>query len=271
MKGPRRGGLRVTAAFIAAAIFLLPLVFMVLGSLRPAGLAPPDGFELLPHPVSWLNYRLVFNFVPLGVYLGNSLFVVALAVPITVVVASWAGYAIASASPGTRRWLIVLTIVAQMIPASALWVPRFVMFNWLGLTDSPWPLIAPALMATAPFYVLIFALAYSRVPRELYEAAQLDGWSPFAIWRRVAFPLAEPAAFAVAVLAFVAHWSNFIDPLLYLSDPERYTVPIGLRALQTLEPANFPILLAASVIATVPAVLAFLFAQRAFFSKTLEL
>jgi len=131
-------------------------------------------------------------------------------------------------------------------------------------------MMLPALMATTPFYVLIFALAYSRIPRDVYEAAQLDGWSPFQIWKRVAFPLAKPAAFAVAILAFVAHWANFTDALLYLTDESRTTVPLGLRALQTIEPANFPLLLAGAAVATLPAIVAFLLAQRAFFTRTLD-
>jgi multiple sugar transport system permease protein len=244
---------------------------MVLGAMRPAGLVPPDGFEFFPRFASWTNFSLVFHFVPMGLYLRNSLFVVAIAVPITVLVASWAGFAIATASPRRQKALIVMTLAAQMVPLSALWIPRFAIFKWAGILDTPLPLIAPALIATAPFYVLIFALAYSRIPKDLFAAAELDGWSPFSVWRRVAFPLAEPAAFAVAVLAFVAHWSNFVDPLLYLNDPDRYTVPLGLRALQTLEPANYPILLAAAVIATGPPVIAFFLVQRAFFRKTLEL
>jgi len=145
------------------------------------------------------------------------------------------------------------------------------MFRWAGLIDTPWPLIALSLMGTSPFYVLVFAVAYGRVPRALYEAARVEGLSPLGIWRRVALPLAKAAASAVGVLAFVFHWSNFVDPLLYLSSPERYTLPLGLRSLQTLEPTNHPILLAASVIVTVPPVVAFFAAQRAFFVRTLDL
>lgn len=252
------------------ALFLLPLLFMLSGSLRPPGLPPPDGFEWFPDVATWSNYRIVLDLVPLLDYMQNSLIVVAVAVPVTVLVASWAGFAIVTATPRTRRVLIVISLVALMVPVSALWVPRFVMFRWLGLVDTFWPLIAPALMATTPFYVLVFALAYWRIPKELYEAAALEGWSPFQVWRRVAFPLGKPAAFAIAVLAFVWHWSNFVDPLLFLSSQERFTLPLGLRALQTLEPTNHPLLLAGAVIVTVPPVLAFFAAQRAFFTRTLE-
>jgi multiple sugar transport system permease protein len=253
-----------------ALLFAGPLLFMLLASLRRPGLTPPDGFELLPPNPTLDTYDFVFLFIPLWRQLANSAIVSLVAVPVTVVIASWAGFAIATSSPARRNRLVAITVVAMMVPLTALWVPRFVIFRWLGLTDTLAALMMPALMATTPFYVLIFALAHYRVPRHLYEAAQLDGWSPFQVWRRVASPLVRPATFAVAVLAFISYWSNLVDPLLYLNDTDLYTVPLGLRALQTLEPQNFPLLLAAAVMATLPAVTAFLAAQRAFFDKTLE-
>lgn len=264
------GRRRALVGLALGALFALPLLFIVFGSLRPPGLPPPDGFALWPERLSLDTYRSAFAFVPLSRQIVNSLLVVAVAVPVTVVIASWAGFAIVSARGRSQRLLIAVSVVAMMVPVTALWIPRFVLVKWLGLLDTLWALMLPALMATTPFYVLIFALAYSRIPREVLEAAQLDGWSPFQVWRRVAFPLEKPAAFAVAILAFVAHWSNFTDALLYISDERISTVPLGLRALQSVEPANFPLLLAAAVVATLPAVVAFLIAQRAFFTRTLE-
>ena len=265
-----RPTLRAAAIVLVSVVLLLPLVFMVAGSLRTPGLPPPDGFEFLPEQIRWANYQSVFAFLPLWTYMRNSLIVVAVAVPITVLLASWAGFAIATSGPRVQRRLIGISVVALMVPVSALWVPRFVMFRWIGITDSLVALMTPALMATTPFFVLIFALAYSRIPKEIFEAARLDGLGPLAMWRQIACPLGRPAAFAVAILAFVFHWSNFIDALLFLSTEANYTLPLALRSLQTLEPTNHPILLAASVLVTVPAVLAFLSAQRAFFAKTLE-
>ena len=260
----------MVAIVALSVLFMAPLVFMLAGSLRQPGLPPPIGFEWLPRQLRWANFRTVFEFVPLWTFLRNSLIVVIVAVPVTVVVASWAGFAIARASARMRRVLVGASLVALMMPVTALWVPRFLLFKWSGLTDSLASLMTPALMATTPFYVLLFALAYSRIPRGLFEAAAMDGYSPLTIWRRVAWPLTRPVTFAVAVLAFVFHWSNFVDPLLYLSSSETFTLPLGLRMLQSLDPTNYPILLAASVLVTVPPVIAFLLAQRAFFSRTLE-
>jgi multiple sugar transport system permease protein len=261
---------RWLGALALGLLFVFPLLFMVAGSLRAPGLPPPDGFELLPDDPTTLGYRVAFDLVPLLRQGLNSLVVVAIAVPLTVLIASWAGFAIATSDAATRKRLVVISVVALMVPLSALWVPRFAMFRWLGLTDTLVALMAPALMATTPFYVLLFALGYSRIPTTYWEAAAVEGLSPLQTWRRIAWPLGRPITFAVAVLAFVFHWSNFIDALLYLSSAELYTLPLGLRALQTLEAANHPILLAGAVAASAPAVLAFFAAQRSFFEKSLE-
>ncbi|HJR45154.1 MAG TPA: carbohydrate ABC transporter permease [Actinomycetota bacterium] len=270
MNSTARRVFRVLGALLLCAVFLSPLVLMALGSLRAPGLPPPDGFELAPRGATMSNYETVFAFVPLGRYLMNSLLIAIVAVPVTVVIASWTGYAIVAAAPRARRWLIGVCVVTLMVPLSALWVPRFVLFRWMGLLDTLWPLMAPALMATTPFYVLLFALTYARIPRELFDAARLQNLSPMAIWRRVAWPLGRPTVFAVAVLAFAWHWANFVDPLLYLSSGDLYTAPLGLRALQALEPTNHSILLAACVMVCLPGVAAFVAAQRSFFDKTLE-
>lgn len=261
---------RVVGIVLFSLAFLLPLFFMFSGSLRQPGLAPPDGFEWLPDQAEWSNYRNVFYLVPLARATLNSGVVALIAVPITVLIGSWAGFAIVASSRRASRRLIALSLVALIIPVGALWVPRFVIFRWLGLIDTPWALAAPALMATTPFFVLLFAITYSRIPRQLFEAAQLEGASPLHVWWRVAFPLGRSATFAVAMLALVWHWSNFIDPLLYVTSESNATLPLALRALQSLEPTNYPLLMAGAVIATVVPLVAFAVAQRALFSRALD-
>lgn len=251
------------------ALFLTLPVFMVLGSLRMPGLPPPNGWEWLPDPVWWDNYGAVTRFVPEWVTATrNSLLVVALAVPVTVVVASWAGFAIVTSPARRRRRLLVISVLALFVPISALWVPRFTLYRWLGLTDSLLAVAAPSLVATTSFYVLLYALAYWRIPSTLFDAARVEGLSPLRTWWVVAFPLGRSASFAVAMLAFAHYWSNLTDPLLYTSSPERITLPLALARLQAFEPTNFPVLLAGAVLLTVPALVAFLVAQRAFLVDT---
>jgi multiple sugar transport system permease protein len=152
-----------------------------------------------------------------------------------------------------------------MVPLTALLVPRFVIFKTLGLTDSYVPLIASSvLLGTSPFYVLLYYWSFRRLPRELIDAARLEGLGPIAIWRRVAMPLVKPVTVAVGVLAFVFSWSNFLDPLIYLFDSDKFTLPLGLRSLATLGQQDYPILLAGAVTATLPVIGAFLYVQRFF-------
>jgi multiple sugar transport system permease protein len=256
-------GLRHAAALLVTALFTLPLLFMVTGSLRPTG-PPPQTLDLLPDRLDPGNFARAFDLVDLPRYAINSLIVVVIAVPLTVVVASWAGFAMARLSGRTATTMVVLTFVALMIPVTALMVPRFAIFRTLGLTDTFVPLIAPSLLGTSPFYVLLFYWSFKRLPAELFEAARLEGVTPMRVWWRVALPLTRPVTVAVAVLAFSFTWSNFLDPLIYLSNERLYTLPLGLRALSQVDPSNIPLLLAGATAAAAPVVLAFLYVQRFF-------
>lgn len=235
------------------------------------GLPPPNGWEWLPEPIWWDNYHAVFRFLPeWGTAFRNSLLVVAMAVPVTVLVASSAGFAIATAAPRRRRLLVGVSLLALLVPVSALWVPRFTVYRWLGLTDTLAAVAAPAVFGTTPFYVLLFALAYWRIPPSLFDAARIEGLSALRIWWRVAVPLGRPVMFAVAMLAFTFHWANFTDPLLYLSSPDHVTLPLALARLQAFEPTNFPVLLAGAAMVAAPAIVVFAAAQRAFLVDTVD-
>ena len=266
----RSSELRVRiAALLVAAVFTAPVVVMALGSLRTPGRPPPDGFELLPDRPRTGNYATAVRLGDLAGQFANSLLIIAVAVPVTVLVASWAGFAIATARRRARAILLSVTVAALMVPPVALWVPRVVFLEWLGLTDHTLVVALPAIAATSPFYVLVFAFAYSRVPRTLFEAATLEGLSAVRCWL-LTFPPARPAAFAVAMLAFVAYWSTVIDPLLLLPSQERWPLSLGLWSLSSLDPPMYPVFLAAAVLATLPPVLVFLLAQRAFLTRTVE-
>jgi multiple sugar transport system permease protein len=262
-----RGGWRHVPAALIAVAFLFPLAFMVTGSLRKAGLPPPRTPELVPSDLALDNYRRAFELVDLARYTLNSALVVALAVPLTLVVASWAGFAMARLPRRPAGGLVALSLVALMVPVTALLVPRFAIFRTLGLTDTYVPLVAPALIGMSPFYVLLFYWSFRRIPADLYDACRLEGLSPFTVWRRVAMPLVRPVTVAVAVLAAVFTWGNFLDPLIYLFDEDKFTLPLGLRSLAQLDRQNFPLLLAGAVTATAPVVVAFLYVQRFFLQE----
>jgi multiple sugar transport system permease protein len=247
-----------------AMLFVLPLVWMIAASLRQPGLPPPRAIELIPNPIALSNYPRVFELLPWGRYFVNSLIVVSAAVPITIVVASWAGFALAQLSDRSRRVLLVLSLGLLMIPFSALWLTRFVLFSAIGLINSHAALIAPALAGTSPLFVLLFYWTFRRVPLELFESARLEGAHALAIWWRIALPIALPTAAAVAMLAFVFYWSDFLSPLLYVRSQSLYTLPVGLQQLQQLDRTNWPLLMSGAVLMTLPPVLLFLIVQRYF-------
>jgi len=239
---------------------------MVLGSLRSPQQPPPKGLELWPDDPRWANYSTVGAFLDWPTYLLNSAAVVAVAVPITVLMSSAAGLVL-RAGHRTGRWLVAVTCgVGLLVPASALWVPRVVLFRSLGLADHTLSIVAPIVAATTPFGVLLFLLAYSRLPTVWFEVAATEGLSLFQTWWRVALPSARGAAFAVGLITFVYAWSDFIDPLTLVASPERWPLALGLRSLAETEASLFPIYLAAAVLATAPAALVFLVAHRALFT-----
>jgi multiple sugar transport system permease protein len=256
-------GFHATALGVAA-LFVVPGLWVLAASLRRPGLAPPTGIEWLPDPMTWSNYARLFEIVPLGRYVANSVLIAGLAVPLTIVVASWAGFAMAELPPRARHGLLALAVLLRMVPLTAIWLTRFLVIKELWLIDTFWALLAPVWMGSSPFFVLIFYWAFRRQPRALYEAGRLDGLGAFGIWARIAMPSARPAIAAVSLLAFVQYWSDFINPLLYLKSDARYTLALGLRVLQQMDATNWPLLMAGAVVMTAPVLLVFFVAQRAF-------
>ena len=250
------------AAVSMALLFVVPLCWVLTNSLRPVGLPPPRTLEWFPQPIAWSNYAEIFRIVPLGRQIGNSLLVSTLGAVITLVTASWAGFALAQLPNRVRQLLVGLAVVLMMIPSTVVWLPRYIMFTSVGLIDSYAALIAPAVMGTKSLYTLMFYWTFRRVPLELFESARLDGAGAFLIWRRIALPLSLPTALAVLLLTFNHYWSDFVDPLLFLKSERRYTLAVGLRMLQQMDITNWSLLLAAVVVMTAPVVLVYLVIQH---------
>jgi multiple sugar transport system permease protein len=262
VKRPTRGPGWFLGAAAVSILFLLPLVAMLTGSLRPQGLPPPRGVEFFPADPSLGAYRTAFSIVPLARSVLNSLVVAAISVPIAILSASWGGFGLAQLDGRARRRVLIFLLLVLMVPVSAVWLTRFAMFKAAGLIDSYVPLIAPAVMGGSPLFVLLYWLAFRRIPADIISAARLEGARPWRVWRSVAMPLAGSTTIAVGLLAFALSWANFIDPLLYLSTQELYTAPLVLRSLEQLGPTNWPVILSGAAIVTLPVAVAFAAALR---------
>jgi multiple sugar transport system permease protein len=246
---------------VLAALFLLPLYWAVVASLRPPGLPPPSTVEWWPEQATWESYGELFHVVPMGRYAVNSLIVVVIAVPVTLVVAALAGFAMSQLGTPWRQRLVTASVALLLVPGMAVWTFRFHILNALGLVDTLWALIVPALAGGSPLLVLLFYWATWRIPAELYESARLEGAEAWTTWRRVALPLIRPTTAAAVLLAFAMYWGDFSTPVLYIFQPKYYTLPIGLQLLNQMDASSLPLMMAGAVLMTAPLVVLFLVVQ----------
>ncbi|WP_078900765.1 carbohydrate ABC transporter permease [Streptomyces sp. SBT349] len=259
--------LRVLALTGASAIFLYPFLWLVSASLKPSESVFDN--SLLPEDWRFENYTEIWDAVPLATWIVNSVTVtLAAAVAVTVSSALVAfGFAYFR-FPG-RNALFGLVIGTMMLPAVVLMVPQYLVWDALHLASSQVPLWAPNLFGSA-FYIFLLRQFFLGLPRELFDAARIDGASYWTMFRRIAVPLCRPALVVTFVFEVQAAWTDLIRPLIYLRDPELFTVPRGLKAVldQFGEGGElrWEIVCAASVVVTVPMIVVFLVCQRQFTS-----
>lgn len=255
---------RLLLRVLVAVVFLLPLFWTLAAALHPPGVPLPRSLNLLPEGISTANVGRVLALVPYGRFTLNSLLVVALAVPLTLLISSWAGFSMAQLPRRSQRRWVTLSLAVLMVPGIGLWATRFLIYEQLGWLDTIWALIAPAWMGTSPFFVLMFYRAFRRIPAALYEAARLDGAGAGRVWGAVALPIARPTAVAVAILSFIVYWGDFVSPLLYLSSQDRYTLPVALQLIQQMARSDWSLLMAAALLAMIVPILLFVLVQPYF-------
>ncbi|MCA9858584.1 MAG: carbohydrate ABC transporter permease [Thermomicrobiales bacterium] len=249
---------------VVCALFLLPLAWAISTSLRATGAPLPRQMEWWPSPVVWRNYQTVFEIIDAARFALNSVIVVSVAVPVTVIFASLAGFAMSQLPLRYRGRLVAFSALCLMVPLTAIWIPRFLLFKEAGLMNRRGALMVPALMGTSPFFVLLFLWAFLTVPKEVYDAARLDGAGAYRIWAGIGLPQARGAIGTVAVLAFVHYWNSFVEPLLLMRTADKFTASLGLRMLYSLESTNWPIIMAGALLTVIPVVAVFVLAQHAF-------
>jgi ABC-type glycerol-3-phosphate transport system permease component len=167
--------------------------------------------------------------------------------------------------PGKTPLFIIL-ISTMMIPFQVTMIPTFLLFASLGWINTYLPLIVPAFFGGGAFFIFLLRQFFMTIPRDLDEAAIIDGCGSFGIFWRIMLPLSKPALTTVAVFSFIAHWNDFLGPLIYLNSPKMYTLAVGLSFFQSrfTGGTNFSLLMAASLIVLLPVLLVFFFSQRFF-------
>jgi multiple sugar transport system permease protein len=249
------------ALFFISALFALPFAWLVSTSLKP----PAEVFSdsLIGSDIHFENYRDVFRSGPVGRWLLNSTIVAVLGVVTVLLSSSLAAYGFSRLRFPGRNKLFGLVIATYMLPSAATMIPTFLIWNELGAVNTLFPLWAGNIFGSA-FYIFMLRQFMFTIPQDFVDAARVDGASYFRIYWNIMLPLIAPALAAVAVFEFQAKWNDFMTPLIYLNDPDKYTMSLGLASFKTDFEMQWALWMAASVIFTVPMVVLFFIAQRYF-------
>ncbi|MFC7244239.1 carbohydrate ABC transporter permease [Catellatospora aurea] len=246
--------------------FLFPTWWMVTSSLKPVNeifAFPPT---LFPTDVSFDAYAKAFELQPFARQYFNSMYIAALVTIGTLAVSSLAGYAFARIRfKGANFWFVVI-LVGLLIPSEVTIVPLFKMFDAWGMVDTHWPLIlVPILGAPSVLATFIMRQFFLALPGELEEAAKVDGLGRFAIFRLIALPLARPALGAVAIFTFLHSWNLYLEPIVFLSSSEMFTLPQALtQFVDAYGGPMWDIQLSAASLTALPVLVVFVIAQRQF-------
>jgi multiple sugar transport system permease protein len=218
-----------------------------------------------PTTPQWENFKTAVTAIPFFMYLKNSLLIVVLVMIGTLFSATTAAYAFAKLSwKGRDKWFLVM-LATMMIPIQVILIPTYIMYAQIGWLGTRLPLIVPAFFGGgAAFYIFLLRQFYKGIPKELSESAIIDGANHIQIFLKIMLPLTKPAIITVALFTFMATWNDYFGPLIFLSNPDHWTLAIGLRAFQTQFGGRFDLMMAAALLIMLPTLIIFFFAQKSF-------
>ncbi len=245
--------------------FVVPLIWMIRTSVMPTwqvDIFPPQWW---PTEFHWENYIAPFREMPFLTYYRNTIFMTAMNVAGVTLSCSVVAYSFARLRFPGKRILFLLVLSTVMLPFHITLIPKYILFTKLGWINTFKPLIVPEWLASDAFFIFLLRQYFLGIPRELEDAAKIDGCNYFQIFWRVIVPLSLPALGVVAIFSFTGHWNSFMGPLLYLNTRDKFTVPLALAGFQARDHSGVPQwgkLMAMSLISMIPLLIAFFVAQR---------
>jgi multiple sugar transport system permease protein len=262
-----RGRARMTVFYtvlvLLALIFILPLLWMVSTSFKTADEATSFPLSWIPHPATLSAYQPLASTTsttPVLRWFVNSLAAATINTVLILVTASFAAYALTRLSFRLRNVLFGLIISTLFVPSFVLLIPNYLIVNKLGWLDSLWAIAIPS--AGGAFGVFFLRQVLLSLPREIEEAAQLDGANHLQIFLQIVLPLVRPGLATLAVLSFLTNWNDLIWPVYVLFSPSKFTLPPGLSILQGAYTIDYPAVMAGAVVASIPVIILFVLAQR---------
>lgn len=246
---------------IGAFIMAFPFIWMILTSFKDISqtfVIPP---KWIPDPWVWENYPNSLAALPFGTAYFNSFYITLISVSATLLTASMAAYAFAKIKFPGREVLFLGFLATMMVPGQVTIIPLFLIMKWLGWVDTHLAIIVPGALFNA-FAVFLLRQFVRSIPKELEEAALIDGCNRWRIYWLIILPLLVPAMSALGIFLFLGSWNNFFGPLIFLSDPNLFTVPLMLNQFRGQYTIDWTLLMAGSAIAVVPVLIVYLIGQR---------
>lgn len=259
------GKIGVYIALLSGSAFMLfPIYWMVATSFKTMEEANAPEIVWWPERINWDAYIQIFTEKKWLLYFSNSVFVTTLAVLGTLVSVTAVAYAFSRIDWPGRNFFFFLMLSTLMLPPQTTLVPQYVVFNKIGWVGTYNPIVIPGFFAGGALYIFLLRQFMLGLPKELDEAALIDGASHWQIWWRIILPLSKSSIATVAVFLFVAHWNSLQAPLIYLQKMEMYTLPIIIANLinPQVRVQPWPLIMAISTLTMIPLVIAFFFAQR---------
>jgi len=251
-----------TALIVLGAAILLPFLWTLSSSLKPYGAGITFPPEFIPKRFEWQNYVKVTQTIPFFGFLQNSVLVTGLSMTGELLSCSLVAFAFARLRFPGRNILFIIVLGTMMIPYPVTMVPTFILFNLLGWVNTYLPLVIPPFFAPA-YNVFLLRQFFMTINHELDEAAEVDGAGWFRIYWQIILPLAKPALATVAIFSFMWYWNDFMGPLIYLSDSQKFTLALGVNYLRSMRGGgDLSMQMAASVMFVAPCIVLFFIAQR---------
>lgn len=244
---------------LGAAMMMFPFLWTVITSITPEG-SLADGPSLVVKHPTLAAYRTLFDTLPMARIILNSVLVAVVSTVLQLLTGAMAGYGFARLEFRGKNVVFALYLATMMIPLQVLVVPLFILFKDLHLHDTYFALIAPTIASA--FGAFLLRQAIGAVPRELDEAATIDGAGHLRIFAQIVLPLIRPSLATVGILAFMSTWNSFLWPLVVIRSPELATLPLGLATLHGQFTTQWDVVMAGSVVSIIPITIVYLFAQR---------
>lgn len=248
-------------------IMLFPFAWLLRSSLMDTTQIFTFPPEWIPRPFQWSNYSESLTIVPFGRYFLNTMAIEVLVLAGTLLTGTAAAYSFARLRWRGRNLVFGIILSTMMLPYAVTLIPTFIMWRSLGALDSIWPLTLPSWFGTGIngiFNIFLLRQFFMSIPRDLDEAAYMDGAKPVTVLFRIILPLAKPAFIVVSIFTFIAVWNDFLGPLIYLNHDSKFTLAMGLATFKGLYNAQWGYLMAASVAVVAPIIVLFFAAQRYF-------